>query len=128
MASLGCSLLHILDSFPSLSMRDSDTRTVKIRLGVEMPLKLLANEVRALAYCNRALRRQLLPIVFADFAMGTLDDDKPNDTEFEKLASLASTGDETLACVRSVWPLFLCTGFLWHLATHADSDYIASGP
>ncbi|GAA5971542.1 hypothetical protein JCM8115_000807 [Rhodotorula mucilaginosa] len=95
-------LLHILDSFPSLSMRDSDTRTVKIRLGVEMPLKLLANEVRALAYCNRALRRQLLPIVFADIAMGTLDDDKPNDTEFEKLASLASTGDETLACVRTL--------------------------
>ena len=83
-------------------MRDSDTRTVKIRLGIEMPLKLLAKEVRALAYCNRALRRQLLPILFADFAMGGIDDDKPNDDESEKTASLASTGDEPLACVRSV--------------------------
>ena len=102
MRPLSHSLLHILDYFPSLSMRDSDTRTLKIRLGVEMPLKLLAKEVCALASCNRALRRRLLPIMSATFPIGSLGKYKGVLTQFEKLASLASNGDEMLACVRSV--------------------------
>ena len=90
-----------------------------------MPLKLLAKEVSALAYCNRALRSQLLPIVFADFSMGSLDDDKPNDKEYDKLASLASTGDQPLACVRSVFGL---PELVLPLPAHTDSDHTVAEP
>jgi hypothetical protein len=100
--SLGRSLLHIVDFLPNVEFSDHDQRTVKTRSEVEMEVKLMAKEVSALASCNRALRRQLLPIAADTFAIGSLGNYKAVLTKSEKLASLASKGDEMLACVRSV--------------------------
>lgn len=102
LGSLGCSLLHIIDFFPNVEFSEQDQRTVTIRSEVEMEVKMMAKEVSALASCNRALRRRLLPITSATFPIGSLGKYKGVLTQFEKLASLASKGDEMLACVRSV--------------------------
>lgn len=102
MASLGYSLLHIVDFFSNVEFSDQDKRTITIRSEVEMEVKMMAKEVSALAACNRALRRHLLPTISATFPIGSLGKYKGVLTQVEKLASLASKGDEMLACVRSV--------------------------
>ncbi|GAA5885796.1 hypothetical protein JCM3774_005208 [Rhodotorula dairenensis] len=114
-------LLHVVDQFPRDEI--ADPRIITTHVGLGEPVKLHVPEVGALAACNRALRRQLLPTLFSDMVFGDLGASESVLKPDDMVTRLARPSDEVLACVRN-----LCIGSLSLSALETASAYIDKMP
>ena len=91
-------LLEIIKYFPVVYIADEDT-IVDWPFGPAESCKEKENapETIALAGCNRALRRLLLPVMFKDCHFG---EGKPAEKYAKRLDKLSRGSGELLACIR----------------------------
>lgn len=102
-------LLQIVKLFP-VEYFAGEENIVKWPFGPAESCKENAPETIALAGCNRALRRLLLPVMFRDCHFGEAD---PTGKYAKRLEDLARESGELLGCIRCV--LQTCRCSRWRL-------------